>query len=187
MKDDLQKALLDASVLFPLFVRDVLLRAADLGFYRVYWTEEILEEVARNLVKNSKMDIEGTKRLLETLSRLFPDSIVTGHEFLIGSMLNQKKDRHVAAAAVKAGADVIVTSNLKDFRQLPGNIKAMSPDDFLCDLFKGKPDDAVQFMREVAAAKNNPPLDLPALLHIIEKPLPNFAKTVARRARIDLS
>jgi hypothetical protein len=30
-------------------------------------------------------------------------------------MQNDEKDRHIAAAAVKAGAQVIVTSNLDDF------------------------------------------------------------------------
>jgi predicted nucleic acid-binding protein len=47
---------------------------------------------------------------------------VTGHEPLIAAMKNDEKDRHVVAAAVKAGAQVIVTSNLKHFRELPEGI-----------------------------------------------------------------
>ncbi len=46
----------------------------------------------------------------------FPEALVTGHEWLIDSMPNDPKDRHVVAAAVKAGAQVIVTINLKDSR-----------------------------------------------------------------------
>ena len=34
---------------------------------------------------------------------------------LVAAMQNDDKDRHVVAAAVKASAQVIVTSNLKDF------------------------------------------------------------------------
>lgn len=133
------------------------------------------------------MSYEKTERLREKLIGLFPDSIITEYEFLIDAMPNHEKDRHVAAAAVKAEAHIIVTSNLKDFRQLPGDIEAKSPDEFLSDLFIDNPDDAVEFLRIVAAAKNNPPLDLPALLRSIQKPLPNFTKAVAKRARIDLS
>ncbi len=39
----------------------------------------------------------------------FPESLVTGHDQLIDAMENEPKDRHVAAAALKIGAPVIVT------------------------------------------------------------------------------
>jgi len=44
-----------------------------------------------------------------------------------------RKDRHVVAAAVKAGAQVITTSNLKDFSWLPEGAEVQSPDEFLCN------------------------------------------------------
>jgi hypothetical protein len=44
------EVVLDACVLFPASIRDTLLRAADAGLYRVYWSELILEEVRRNLI-----------------------------------------------------------------------------------------------------------------------------------------
>lgn len=45
-------ATLDASVLYPLPLRDTLLRAAQVGMYDPCWSEQILDEVARNLVRN---------------------------------------------------------------------------------------------------------------------------------------
>jgi hypothetical protein len=42
---------LDACVLFPGSLRDTLLRAAQADLFRLYITEDILEEVRRNLVK----------------------------------------------------------------------------------------------------------------------------------------
>src|ERR1022692_4290909 len=45
----------------------------------------------------------------------FPDALVTGYEPLIGEMANDPKDRHVLAAAVRGGAEVLVTENLRDF------------------------------------------------------------------------
>ena len=43
------------------------------------------------------------------MNKAFPESLVTDHESLIAGMKNDPKDRHVGAAAVKAGAQVIVT------------------------------------------------------------------------------
>ncbi len=47
------------------------------------------------------------------MKKAFPEALVTGHEPLIPGMPNAPGDRHVAAAAMKAGAQVIVTSNLR--------------------------------------------------------------------------
>jgi hypothetical protein len=87
----------------------------------------------------------------------FPESMVTGHEHLIEAMPNHEKDRHVAAATVKTGAQVVVTSNLKDFRTLPDGIEAQSPDKFLSNLFDLDPDGMVELVREQAKALCNPP------------------------------
>jgi hypothetical protein len=57
--------------------------------------------------------------------------MVVGYAALVPAMLNHEKDRHVAAAAVKASAQVIVTSNLRDFVALPDGIEAQAPDEFL--------------------------------------------------------
>ena len=42
-------AVLDANVLLKAGPRDTLLRAAEVGLYRPYWSETILDEVQRNL------------------------------------------------------------------------------------------------------------------------------------------
>jgi predicted nucleic acid-binding protein len=49
------------------------------------------------------------------LKSYFEDAWVEGYEALIPSMANDPKDRHVLAAAVRCGADVIVTFNLQHF------------------------------------------------------------------------
>ena len=72
------------------------------------------------------------------MDRAVPDCIVSGYEPLIPSLtLPDKDDRHVLAAAINAGADVIVTFNLKDFPDdvlAPYGIHTKSPDDFILDL-----------------------------------------------------
>jgi hypothetical protein len=63
--------------------------------------------------------------------------MVTGYEDLIDSLkLPDLEDRHVLAAAIRAGAQVIVTANLKHFPTeylARFNIEAKLPDDFLLD------------------------------------------------------
>lgn len=49
------KVVLDACVLYPFTVRDVLLEAAAQGFYQVYWSETILHEALRNLISDGRM------------------------------------------------------------------------------------------------------------------------------------
>jgi len=105
------KVVLDANVLYPFTLRDTLLRAASRGLFQAYWSEQILEEARRNLVSTATITSEQAERLLATMRRAFPESTVRGHETLIAAMQNEEKDRHVAAAAVKVGAQVIVTLN----------------------------------------------------------------------------
>jgi hypothetical protein len=100
--------------------------------------------------------------------------MVTGHEALITAMKNDEKDRHVVAAAVKAGAQMIVTSNLKHFRELPEGIEAQSPDDFLCNLFDLDPDGMVELVREQAAALKKPKRSYEELLDGLSKFVPEF-------------
>ena len=70
---------------------------------------------------------------------LFPEAMVKGYEPLIAGLQNDTKDRHVVAAAVKAGAQVITTVNIRDFTPLPDGIEAQTPDEFLCNLFDLNP------------------------------------------------
>src|SRR5258705_11016599 len=109
------KVVLDANALYPFTLRDTLLRSAAQGFFQAYWSETILEEATRNLVDDGVMTADQAARLRVAMTRAFPEAMVTGHEQLIGAMKNDEKDRHVAAAAVKAGAQVIVTANVSDF------------------------------------------------------------------------
>lgn len=180
------KVVLDANVLFPFSLRDTLLRAAAEGLFQLYWSEQILKETERNLVAKGTITEEQAARLRGAMTGEFPEAMVTGHEDLIEAMPNHEKDRHVAAAAVKAGAQVIVTSNLKDFRVLPDGIEAQSPDEFLSNLFDLDPDGMVDLVRSQAKALRKPPRAFDELLRGLAKIVPDFAKSVADHASVSL-
>ncbi len=76
--------------------------------------------------------------LVEQLEIHFPDCWVEGYEQLIPAMNNHPKDRHVLAAAVRTGAQTIVTFDTKDFpveALSPWNIEVQTPDEFLVHQF----------------------------------------------------
>jgi predicted nucleic acid-binding protein len=169
---------LDANVLFPFTLRDTLLRAAAADLYQVRWSSEILDEVTSNLVSDLGMAPEKAARLRAKLEEVFPEAEVSGYAHLVAAMKNQAKDRHVAATAVKAGAQVIVTSNLRDFTDLPEGIEAQSPDEFLCNLFDLGSDGFVELLREQAADLKNPPVTFEELLTRLHRVVPDFVSAV---------
>jgi predicted nucleic acid-binding protein len=172
------KVVLDANVLYPFSLRDTLLRCAEIDLYQICWTKEILKEVHRNLVKNEVCTKKQARKLISQMTKVFPEAMVKGYEPFISAMKNDKKDRHVAAAALKVGAQVIVTNNLKDFKTLPSGIRAQSPDDFLEDLFDLDPDGMVRLLEDQAADLENPPVSFEELLSGLEKMVPQFLTSV---------
>ncbi|HEX3878024.1 MAG TPA: PIN domain-containing protein [Bryobacteraceae bacterium] len=131
-------ALLDANVLYPAPVRDLLLQLAVTDIYKARWTDRIHQEWIENLLKNEphrqRNALERTRDLMNQATR---DALVTDYEVLIDSIeLPDPGDRHVLAAAIVGRCDVIVTTNLKDFPEealQPFGIDAQHPDEFLCN------------------------------------------------------
>lgn len=169
---------LDADVLFPFTLRDTLLRAAAAGFYQLRWSPQILEEMERNLVSTGRVPRAKASKLRSVMEREFPEALVSGHEPLIAAMKNHEKDRHVVAASLKAGAQVIVTSNVKDFRVLPDGLQAQPPDEFLCNLFDLDGVAVVELLREQAESLLNPPVTFEELLTRLARTVPSFVAAV---------
>ncbi len=179
-------AVLDANVLFPASLRDTLFRTADAGLYRLQLTDGILEEMRRNLVKKG-MSEHKAQRLVDVVKDIYQEAMVTDYHLLINSMPNDKKDRHVLAAAVKSGAQVIVTQNLKDFpRNLlaPFEIEAQSPDEFLVHLFHLDCEIIAKILIEQAGDLRNPSKTVAELLSTLAHHVPNFAKLVEQEMQL---
>ena len=104
-------ALLDSSVLAPMPVADTLLRLSEERcFYLPRWSNQILDELHRTLRGGFGYSAEQAARRVRVMREDFPESIVTGYEELIPAMNN-----HVLAAAVRCGAQVIVSDDKRHF------------------------------------------------------------------------
>lgn len=175
-------ALLDTCVLVPSFLRDLLLELAASQAYRPVWSNRIEEELRRVLVDLwhkkdlSPEHIEGRlERLLDQMNRAFPDAKLMIPPEVVASLpqLPDPDDVHVVTAALLGRADVIVTRNLKDFpaELLPGELRHMSPDDFLLDtydLFPNKTWEAIGRIR-ARSGKRGPKIDDRGIFQRLER------------------
>lgn len=170
-------AALDASVLFPASLRDVLLWSAKIGLYRAHITEDILEEVCRNLILKKDIAPEKADYLIETIRTAFCDGTDIRYRLLISAMPINEKDRHVMAAAVSSGAQVIVIQNLRHFphRLLSSfDIDALSADEFLVHLFYLDQDMMAEVLLKQAGALRKPAKTVSDVLNTLSQHVPTF-------------
>ena len=168
------KAFLDANVLYPVTIRNVLMELAQAEAFSPLWTEAVHQEWMRNLAANAPnltpTRIARTRSLMEAY---VGDMMMTGYETLVdGLTLPDPDDRHVLAAAIHGGASVIVTSNLKDFPAaalVPYNITAERPDAFVLQLLNDDPDRVLAALADDRADLINPPLSVEQYLAILER------------------
>lgn len=154
--------LYDANVLYPAPLRDLLMQLATTDLYRAKWTNRIHDEWIRNVIKNrpelSRDLLDKTKN---AMNKAVLDCLVENYEDLeMGLQLPDVDDRHVLAAAIVAGCDVIVTFNIKDF---PNDeldkysIEAQHPDDFLLHLINLNQNQFCSAIKSVRTRLRNPP------------------------------
>lgn len=153
--------LLDANVIYPAPLRDFLLTLATTGLYAAKWTDRIHDEWIHSLVRNRPELEVHLKRTRELMNEAVPDCLVTGYEDLIGGLtLPDPDDRHVLAAAIRCGAQIIVTNNQKDFPaevlDLYG-IEAMHPDVFIEYQFGLRPNLVIKAAKKQRSRLRNPP------------------------------
>lgn len=150
-------AIIDACVLVQAAVRDTLLRLSERRLFLCKWTDEIINEMVRTLQNKLNRTPEETDYLVNELRTYFPDAwIEEGYKHLIPVMPNHERDRHVVAAAVKGGCEVIVTYNTRHFPAMALatlDIKAMTPDEYLLGLYFLNPEIVVH---ELQRARRSP-------------------------------
>ncbi len=131
--------------------------------FRAKWTDEIHAEWMRNVQADYPDITEAqVKRIRDLMNAHVQDCLVTGYEDLIEALtLPDPDDRHVLAAAIRAGADVIVTTNLVDFPKdtlAKYGIDAQHPDEFITHLLDLAPNLVCAAAKKQRESLKNPPL-----------------------------
>ena len=131
----------DANVLYPAQLRDLLIRLAVAGLLRAHWSDEIHEEWMRNVLADhpgiERSQLDRTRLLMD---RALPDARIEGyHRHVSAFQLPDPDDRHVMAVALEAGAEMVVTFNIRDFpravTELLG-VTVVHPDRFVTALLE---------------------------------------------------
>lgn len=145
------KVLIDANVLFPTVLREIVLGVAGAGVFDPMWSARILEEwrrAAERLGEGAIAEVE-----IAAVRAAFPAAeMVVRPETLTRLRLPDPDDLHVLAAAVDGGADELLTLNSRDF---PTNalsaegVLRRHPDEFLLEAWHAEPDRVGDVVRAV--------------------------------------
>jgi hypothetical protein len=150
-------AVVDACILYPFHLRNIVVQAAVDGLVEARWTDEIHDEWMRSVASRtpavSMARLQNTRRLIDDA---LPAAMVTGYKHHVAAVhLPDPDDRHVVAAGIAAGATLILTWNLRDFpvKELQKfGLLRETPDTFLSDLYDRVPDLVIS---SLASAREN--------------------------------
>lgn len=142
--------------------------------FRAKWTDAIHDEWMRSVLANrpdlKREQLERTRTLMNAHVR---DCLVTGYEDLIPALtLPDPDDRHVLAAAIRSGADVIVTANLSDFPNdvlAKYGIEVQHPDEFIMHLLDLAPNIVCAAAKRQRESLKKPPLSVDEFLESLER------------------
>ena len=146
---------LDACVLYPLPLRDTLLRLAHQNLYAVRWSRRILDEVAWNLINDRRATTQQAANLMDAMTRAFEDAEIPESEV---AALNL---RHFPAAACE-----------------PFGIDAVHTDAFLCDMYAEASARVRDALDRQAANLSRPPMTVDDVLDRIRASVPEFVGRV---------
>lgn len=153
------RVLIDACVLYPTVLREIVLGVAGQGLFTPLWSGRILGEWAHAAARLGPIGADVARGEMALLGRDWPDAGVTDAAAAQAARafdvsLPDPNDAHVLAAAIAGRADLILTLNLRDFpraRLAPQGLRAEHPDSFLLGLYRETPDPVARVLAAVQA------------------------------------
>lgn len=110
------RTVIDACMLFPTVLRELVLGAAETGAFTPLWSARILEEWRRAAARQSERDGIIAEGEIALINVRFPEALVeTDPDAHNGLSLPDPDDVHVLATAIDGGAEALMTLNLRDF------------------------------------------------------------------------
>ncbi|MFD0978550.1 MULTISPECIES: RSP_2648 family PIN domain-containing protein [Tropicimonas] len=178
------RVLIDACVLYPTVMREVVLGVAGQGLFEPLWSDRLLEEWARAAARRGPLDEAQARGEIALVRAAWPKASVQPRDGDLARLwLPDENDIHVLAAAVAGSADLILTLNIRDF---PRNILSeegldrADPDGFLHRLWQDHPEKVARAAEQVlrqARQMDDVPHEMRPLLK--KARLPRLAKALA--------
>ncbi len=158
--------LLDACVLYPVTIANILLELAWRDTYSAKWTKEIDREWSQSLIRDRpEINPQKLQYRLKKMHQAIPDWEIkksSYQKFISSLQLPDPNDRHVLAAAIAAQVDIIVTKNIKDFPSKileKFGIKTLHPDDFVMFLISLEPLKSLEIIKSLRERNINPKIN----------------------------
>lgn len=166
-------AILDACVLYPRLLRDVLLSLAHADLYTARWTQHIEKEWTTALLENKPGSELKIASAVEQMRAAIPDCLVVDYESLIDGLdLPDANDRHVLAAAIRGNADAVVSFNTKDFPATvldKFDIELQTPDQFVLNQLMLHPPRALGAIKQMRLRWERPEMSATDMVDLFEK------------------
>lgn len=129
----------------------MLLTLGEEGLFQPRWSVGVLEEVRRHLP--AEMDVRAVDRLLSAMEEAFPEAKVEwpGVVDISVRLMSNPKDRHVVAAALWSGCEVLVTADVRLCAEIERltSLEPQRPDAFLAFAVDAGPPRAIASLVEM--------------------------------------
>lgn len=133
------RILIDACVLYPTVMREMVLGVARAGVFEPVWSSRLLEEWARAAIKLGPDGEAQARAEIALLRAAWPKAERPAAPGVAARLwLPDENDIHVLAVAIDAGADMIMTLNAKDFPRgtlAEEGLTRIDPDGYLMQLW----------------------------------------------------
>ena len=155
-------AILDACVLYPAPVRDLLIQLAQDGLFHAKWSRRIEDEWMENLLRN-RTDLSRSRlnRTIQYMRDAVLDWEATPDSTIERELkVTAKEDRHVFSAAANGECRFIVTWNLKDFNRAEASkfhLTVINPDEFILWLMKDRENEVREAAERICTRLAKPP------------------------------
>ncbi|KIN60872.1 PIN 3 domain containing protein [Sulfitobacter noctilucae] len=177
------RILIDACVLYPTVMREMVLGVARQGLFEPIWSERILEEWARAAIKLGPTGEAQARGEIALLRANWPKAERPAAPQIAARLyLPDADDVHVLAVAVDSSADSIMTLNAKDFPKgtlAEEGLGRVDPDGYLMQIWMDHPEAVAQVGSDVlgvAWQMSGTDWDMRALLK--KARLPRLAKAL---------
>lgn len=181
-----QKAFLDACVLYPYSIRDILIQFAVDDFYQAKWSIKVEEEMTRNIEKNNPHLKGKLSKTVQLMRAAVPDYLANATTETIDKVKKSKtdtKDVEILAAAIDSGCTHLITANLKDFDTefaSKHGVEIIHPDKFLSEFADQNLKQSVESLTTIVRRLKNPPRSKEDYCNALKKNgLVNLAKKLS--------
>lgn len=171
----MQRVFVDTSVLFPFSVMDLFLALSENAVHEVLWTDELLEEWERVIVRERRRSVDSATSVTAAIREFFADSRIdpATYRHRVAGMPGPDADDHVhSAAALTAGASALITWDepgfpVDDLADL--GLRVVDPDTYLTELHDAHSAEVQSTIIELARTKTRPPMSTDDNLAALER------------------